>query len=91
MFPDSLLLSGGATLALGWGGFAALHYGVAPALMAREGADGLGRPARTALLYATGLCVVRSEGPPLSVELWPLSRSVRNYTRSRDEQTGTAM
>ena len=64
VFPDSLLLSGGATLALGWGGFAALHYCVAPALMAREGADGLGRPARTALLYATGLCVVRSEGPP---------------------------
>ena len=90
MFPDSLLLSGGATLALGWGGFAALHYGVAPALMAREGADGLGRPARTALLYATGLCVVRS----LPVELWPLSRSVRTYAmraRSRDEQTSTAV
>ena len=86
VFPESLVLSGGATLALGWGGFAALHYGVAPALMAREGADGLGRPARTALLYATGLCVVRSEGPPAlcralsalmalplsAVELWPL-------------------
>ena len=97
VFPDSLLLSGGATLALGWGGFAALHYGAAPALMAREGegADGLGRPARTALLYATGLCVVRPPLPlPLSVELWPLSRSVRNYVmraRSRDEQTSTAM
>ena len=58
LFPDSLLLSGGCTLALGWGGFAALHYGLVPAVMARPDADSHGRPLRTAVLYLTGLSVV---------------------------------
>lgn len=58
LFPDSLLLSGGCTLTLGWGGFTVLHYGLAPAIMARPCADSLGRPLRTAVLYLTGLSVV---------------------------------
>ena len=61
VFPDSIALSGGATLLGGWAGFAALHYKIIPSMMCRAE----DRLAARELVMASGKSPNQQPSPPL--------------------------